>query len=576
MKKLVSQLSTTLYYLIILLVITGGFLVKGPSYKLELAQINILAIILFLFYLFLKSQGLSPPFVALATNRFEGWQNASNEVLQKRSRQFLLIVFALLFVARVFRHLEFDTNMYDVTFLHQSLFYPFLDGLFHCDVCRVNTYLGEHLSFSLLLLTPLTYFLHSDILVFLFKPLFAASGLWLLLKYGPLNDQKKYWLFALGLFFCSSAFRSAELWDFREDDLGFFFICLMLASLASGRAWLYLIALIATLLTKENYGFSTFFIGVPLIFDKDLPFSLRVRRRLATATFAISISYFLFATTKIIPYVMRSVESSNNILIRFPGLGSTFKEALTNLVTTPSLWWDVALQYFFSSDSLRYVVLLFLPFIYFASKKPLWLIAAAPAIAMNMLTPYPIQRMQIGHYELSILPYLFFAMLMGIQSSKPQSRHILLALLIAFCGFGRSPVFEITRRVSALKNIPEVIRLKQLKPEPITAADSKLLAHISYLPHLRLLSIPDGLITENHEDSFNKIYELNKMQSFAPGNSLTVLDAQQLAFNLSDPWQKFLYDELYPEDIRKQNEWLAVVNSTKTFGQKLCAKISCH
>jgi uncharacterized membrane protein len=145
--------------------------------------------------------------------------------------------------------------------------------------------------------------------------------------------------------------------------------------------------------------------------------------------------WFIVATQLIIPHIGGENAGIGRHLSRYAYLGNSFTEILTNLFAQPQLF----LGQVFSLDSLGYLALLIAPVVWLISPRQLTpLIAAIPALAMNILSSDGAQRDLVHQYSLPILPFLF---LVVIQSWRDRpnfagflrsQRNMLLWSLLAF------------------------------------------------------------------------------------------------------------------------------------------------
>lgn len=414
----------------------------------------------------------------------------------------VLTFFLLLFLAHTFRHLSLKTHSYDLTFLHQPLLHA--AGM-NCGICLNGTYLGEHLSFTLYLIKPITLFLShftfADIGVFLLQAVIMTLGVFVLLPGGALRKNRALWFLAAAVLLSSRSLRNSVVWDFREDSLIFLFFCAFLSALASGRFWLSLSFAALACFTKENVAFILPFCAVPIFLDPSLLLKRRQRVYMVSILLVFSVTYAAFSFGLLIPHYNGHTEASNNISLRFPGLGNTPKDVVLNLLTQPSAWFTLIRTKLLHGLTLKYLVLLFGPMILLLIRAPLWIFPALPGLAMNLLSSADTQRSLQFHYDLVILPFLFFATLQGFKRQAallevrsmrdPQARyHWTWVLLIALAFSGRWPGRAITENFPSLSTIRDSHYLSTLNSTIITAASAKTLAQLSHVNELRELRYP--------------------------------------------------------------------------------------
>lgn len=421
---------------------------------------------------------------------------------------FLVAVLGALFVAHCLRHYAFATHAFDLTFLHQPLFWSLKEGLFHCDVCIGGNYLGEHLSFSLATLLPLTSFFYFDEWIFLLETLLVGGGIFLLAWRGPKSaprDGGKFLLFSIFIFICHKALRGSVIWDFREDHLAFFGLCCLLVSLWN-RWWTgFFLSFFLVLLSKENFGLVLAFLALPIFFDGKFSAGLTKQEKLRAALFCgfVGVLYTVVAFRFLIPLWNAGVEGENNIVKRFPGMGSTPGAVLLHLLTSPQAWWELLRDRIVTFESLKYLFILFAPTCFFAWRAWWWLVPALPTVAMNLLSSAGTQRSMGFHYELVILPFLFFAFLLGLRREmvgpvRRQKWAILITLALAVAVSGRWPIHEIKKYLRSRGDFADSSYLRNLSVvnsaggDAVIGANTRVLAQLSRWPKVRELLFPDG------------------------------------------------------------------------------------
>lgn len=540
-QKILETIAWCLLGLIGFLITTGGFYL-GRDKRIEIASLDpwVLALLLILggLWVLTRSQKL-PRIFDFLRSTFLKFQSQPTHF----AWLFLAISMLLLTFAHFLRHSSGHTDAYDLLFLHQPLFDPWSRPFLRCDICLAGTYFGEHLSFTLWLLAPLTWVTQSDFLIFVIQSLMGAGAITILLKHGPLRARPYLFLSVIFFFMCQRGFRNAFVWDFREDHLGFLFQILLLVSLDRGHtlgAW-FTLALV--LLTKEHLAFSTFLLAIPILWDSTLSLDRSQRRSLAFGFFILSAAWAMFSFSWIIPRVSGGLETENNITARFSHLGSTPIEVLIRILTSPSVWWDLATSAL-NKSGIKYLLWLVLPFAVFFRKTWMWWIPAFPLIVMNLVSGATTQRAMIFHYELAILPYLFFAALKGLNALRipPTGNHwphrtwttaLILGLLVSGRWPGESiqrhwPTSEESAAREELHSMIEEFNLD--RPKTIVAADLRTLAQLTDLSNLRQIILPET----SAPLPWAKLKEINqKDRTRIPGHN--AFQAKYWILNLRQP-----------------------------------------
>jgi hypothetical protein len=268
MKKILDLLILVLTIGIAWMALTGGAVLTLPHAKIEASSLDPWVAALAVLF-FLRARVTSGDPGAVFRRLLKMLERFQEPVGAKRvAFRFFLAVIALLFVAHALKHSSFGTDVHDLTFVHQSIFEPFTSGRFlKCDVCVGGSYLGEHLSFTLLLVSPVTALFKSDVLVFLIEAILIFLGVWWLLRFGPLRPKPSLLAVAMLIVLSNRALRNSIVWDFKEDHMAFFFLCIAVIGLFRKNIWLYLSALALAFLSKENIAF----VGLFLVFVSFYP-----------------------------------------------------------------------------------------------------------------------------------------------------------------------------------------------------------------------------------------------------------------------------------------------------------------
>ncbi len=549
--KVLDKLSVFLITFIGAIIITGGYDYVSPTVIIEFSQVSLFGLTLTLFCLYMHSTGY---FARSQTFRMvDGLVNRLSHASAQNTYLFIFSVMAWLFLTRLVRHYTLNTDLMDVSCVHQALFYAFSPTLLHCDACRNGTQMAEHIAWIFVLISPLFSFLKSDFAVFLFKFLTVTAGVIWFLKNGPLKKQKKFWLLAFLFLFASKSFRASQVWDFREDDLAFVFLLVSCAAIYSGRMILFWCSLMLTLICKENMAFVTlFFAPILWMVDSKNSFSPLTRRQRLFHGVMVALVSLIYAALVIkvfTPYFLRGAEQLNNIVLRFPGMGSTLEEVLINFIKSPSKLAEFIFNNLLSFSTLKYVLLLVAPFCVLGVRGLPWLIGVVPGLLMNCLQAAGNQRMMIFHYDLVILPFLFMALCVGLSriNLKKERLTLFFALGLALSAFDRPPSAEIRSRLLKDANrIVPTLQLSQLQLSAPVAANSRIWAHLNHLPDLRLVNFPEGPMPINPNEIRAHLVLANPLRKISD-QGRDPADAKFLILDLKNPWQAFLSEELKQE-----------------------------
>jgi uncharacterized membrane protein len=482
-KTWISPILDGLIYFLLFIILSnfvwGGWYVRLPTMLLEFSDLKLYGGV-FGLLLCLRQ----PAALTKFWHQFKKWGSAE-EAIHRKLALVLGIPFGFLFIVHIVRHWVLKTDAWDLLFLHQALYWPWDRVPLRCDVCLDGTYFGEHLSWTLFLLTPLTSWLHWDELIFLFKPLLVVASIFLALKHGPL--KKRDWIFASMLVLCIIPLRQVMVWDFREDDLAFAFSFGAVISLYQGWILRYLGFLFLILLTKEHFGFITPFLAFPILLEPRLKLTLRERYMLASVTVFLSLVWGMISLKYLAPYFNHQIASQNNFSIRFPGYGSTPNEILWNILTTPRYWFRLIDDQFATRKAFGYVFFLLAPVIYLLRLAPVWFMPIVPGVLMNILSESDSQRSYLFHYELVFLPFMIFGTWMAARKLSEKGKLNWATVLILGITFsGDWPGAQLRNLLNDSSNFRYALYLRQLKDDgSVTGADHRVLGQLSRFQNVR-------------------------------------------------------------------------------------------
>ncbi len=475
--------------------ITGGTTVQIGKMKLEILSLDFWVLMFIVVTLVHKK---NKKFFLEKGFKFFEW--ISTKGRSEKATFFLCLwIFSSLWIAHCLRHLSFQTHAFDLTFLHQSLFNPFAPRALTCDLCDGGSYFGEHMAFSLFLLAPLTSFLKNlpfhDFFIFLLQVIILAFPLVLAHVYGPLKNKKELWFFSFFILFCFRSYRNSISWDFREDDLAFFFLSGSLLALFCHRKAVFVACIICALLSKENLAIVVPFIGFPIFFEKSFHFTQKEKQTLTLFVICISVFIMVVEFKWLIPLFSDRANVSHPIVVRFKEFGKTPAEVLITLLTSPAAWGRLLAEHFFKIQSLKYLLLLLLPFVSFIMRAWVWLLPVIPGVAMNVFSGAETQRSLNFHYDLIIFPFLFFGIWISL-AQKTSLKQILVALLIALASSGRWPGRQISQYWPSFTQVKDSLYLGNIPTaKGILTAELSLLAQVSNQPELRSLVLPEETLS---------------------------------------------------------------------------------
>jgi uncharacterized membrane protein len=318
---------------------------------------------------------------------------------------------AILFTASSARHALFHSTAFDLAIFDQAIYLisqnqtPF-SSLMSIDI------LGDH---AALIFYPLAllYKIYPDVhWLFLVQAISLAIGAWpswSLARQAGLNPENAMTVAAVYLLY--PAVFNVNLFDFHSEVIA---MPAILAAILAARSHkiLWFSAAIALILScKAVLSLTVVALGIWLFFCEQ-------NRRCGSIAIFLGAAWFLIATQAIVPYFNAGKQHAG--VGRYEYLGTSVLEIAVNLVIKPHL----AASRIFSFDTLGYLILLFLPVLWWISPRRLSpLIGAAPMLLMNILSDIDAQRDLIHQYSVPVFPFLLIAVIYTLADRQETSKN---------------------------------------------------------------------------------------------------------------------------------------------------------
>lgn len=342
--------------------------------------------------------------------------------------KWIAVATVVLFMTATARHwllmsTGFDLGIYDqVAYLLSRGMQPISSYLgFH--------HMGNHTAFSFYLLA-LPYWIYPSVYwLFGVQALSLALGAvptWLLARQAGLSPALSSAMAVVYLL--HPIIFNISMFDFHPEVMALP-VMLLAIWLARGdqKLW-FCVAIVFALGCKDALSVTIASMGFwLLVFEK---------RRFCGAFALISgIVWFVLATQWIIPSLSGSEAAA---LGRYQELGGdSVLEVAINLLLKPG----IVLKKIFDPDSIQYLGLLFVPFLWGLSPRYMVpLISTVPLILLNMLSKNGGQRDLVHQYSLPILPFLLVAVIDSLAHGKGlirQRRWIILWALVVFVALAK-------------------------------------------------------------------------------------------------------------------------------------------
>jgi uncharacterized membrane protein len=240
---------------------------------------------------------------------------------------------------------------------------------------------------------------------------------------------------------------------------------------------LFCISIIIVLSCKAVFSLTVIFLGLWLfLFEK--------KKQMGVIAIVMGIVWFVVATQVVMPMVGAG---TTRFLSRYNFLGSSYLEIVINFFIKPHL----LLSKIFSVDSLVYLLLLFVPFVWsFKFINMTYLIPAIPTIVMSILSVDPQQRYLANHYPLPVFPFLMLMSISSIGTFTEQKRwgyrFIIFWTILAFVTMSRINLFtgEYLQSLDTRQASNEAIALVETKGSILTTHE--IAPHVSHRPQVKL------------------------------------------------------------------------------------------
>jgi uncharacterized membrane protein len=337
---------------------------------------------------------------------------------------------------------------------------------------------GDHTSFILVFLGPLYWIFPSSSALLVVQA--AAIGVGavpaFLIAREKLRSEVLACLVAL-LYLVHPVTGWTNLDRFHPDSFELPLVLVALYFMLRERWTAFVLAVLGTLLVKEDVPLLTFALGIYVAF--------RFNRRVGFAVAALSVVWAVASLWLIIPAFNGGAGSTHSwrIVDQFGG----WSGFITTAFTRP---WHLVAQAF-GSEGRWYLWQLVAPLALLPVLSPAVLITAAGPILSNLLSALPYQRQIHYHYSTLILPILVTSTVMGIARFRShQVRRGLVALVLVstlISTFVWGPIGKIRQLwPRPLKEyVVSVDRAMQdIPPDASVSAFSTFVPHLSHREHI--------------------------------------------------------------------------------------------
>jgi uncharacterized membrane protein len=283
-----------------------------------------------------------------------------------------------------FRADTYDLGNFDQTlWLISRFIYPYNTGM------GVH-FMGDHASFLLYPLAAL-YWLAADVrLLLAIQSIVVALGVVPLYLIAKQHQQPLIGCVVAVAYLLHPATSNMNLFDFHPDALAATALLFAIWGIERRRWWIVGIACLVILGVKENFAITVGLLGVWMI--------CRRMWRFGGVLLVVSVGWFFLATRLIVPPLNGQPETL--FFSRFSQYGNNLPDIATFALFHPQIIIADLLQ----PSKVSYLWQLLLPFALLPLLSPRYLVLAAPALFLNMLSNFSQQQTLIFHYNALIVP----------------------------------------------------------------------------------------------------------------------------------------------------------------------------
>jgi uncharacterized membrane protein len=391
----------------------------------------------------------------------------------------IVLAWSILFVSSSIRHLLFQSNAVDLGWFDQAVYLisqgktpivSFVD--FHI--------LGDHAAFIfypialLYKIYPTVYWL---LAIQALALSLAALPIYQLARQAELTETKAKTLAIIYLLY--PLIFNVNLFDFHADVIAVPAILWAVLAARSGYIVWFVVAVAVILSCKAIFSLTVAALGIWLLLGEK-------KRACGVIAIVAGVAWFLIATQVIIPHFTGSDAAREMADGRYSYLGSSLGEIIKNLVLKP----DLVLSKLFTIVNLEYLVFLLIPLIYSFHHRYLTpLVAALPALGLNLITDYAPQKDLVHQYSLPILPFLFLAVIAAQGADKAwlkRPRWMVAWALVGFLALGKYGYFGsiYLNSLDTWSATREAIAL--IEPQGSVLTTAPIAPHLTHRPLIKL------------------------------------------------------------------------------------------
>jgi uncharacterized membrane protein len=418
-------------------------------------------------------------------------------------------VYAAVFtVFAVVRHLAFQTGRYDLGTMTQAIWNTahghFLEST--TESGQQLTRLAVHVDPFLVLLVPLWWIWSSPLMLVTLQAIAVSAGalpvFWLARKHLANERAAVFFAFAYLLFPATqfNAFAVASDSGFHPVSIAIPLLLLAIWFLDEDRLVAFAVVGVLAATTKEEIPFTVGLLGLWYA-------ARRGKWLFGLSVLAAGLGLTLLDFLVVIPHFLGDSTVFGNW---YAGVGGSPAGVLRTFVTNPmAIVREVA-----TIHKLAYVALLFGPFLCLWLLEPLLVLAAAPDLAINLLSNQMGPTSIAYHYSAGIVPFVVAGSILGLARLRRHTPRLSLFVVSAVVAIAvYSPLSVGAQHISEAfpSNPLHLAKAEALSLVPsgaVVSASNQLGAHLS--ARRRILTFPFAIrearwvVVDEHDPTYDK------------------------------------------------------------------------
>jgi len=328
----------------------------------------------------------------------------------------LAIAYVLIFgTLSVLRYLTFNTDGFDLSVFDQVIWNSLCGRLFQTTIIQdISLLLAQRFSPILLAFVPLYALWSSPIVLIIVQTLAIAVGVFPIFWFARSHVSHSLAVVVALTYFLSPALQYVNLEEFHEIALAIPIFTYATFFVLRQQYKSFLVCVAIALLVKEDIGLIVIFYGLYLLF-------VQRQRWLGLSLCLFGMVWSMFLLQCLIPYFGGNQCGSGAYYYfgygvaagrgRYDYLGHSLHQIVLTMLTRP----DIVLQHVVTPAKIEYVTELLVPL----GLLPLVgfdiFLIGLPTLIISVLSDYAPQFSIKYHYTASLLPFLFFGMVIGLQ-----------------------------------------------------------------------------------------------------------------------------------------------------------------